>query len=112
MPRKVKGKTLNEDFKEKFEVFKKALAENPSLSTDPILIKSIQEYGRMVELNDALYEKFKNPEDVMLTNFKGDPVVNPAIASYHKNQALLLKTSEAIWKKTETLVIGGGVKTW
>lgn len=111
MPRKVKVKPPELDFKQKLEDYKKRISENEQLVKDPLLMKLIEEFQRMVCINDNLWDDIQ-VKGYFVEDIKGNTVSNPSIAAYNKNLQMLLKTIQYIDEKTKTLVLTDGVKSW
>lgn len=111
MPRKVSVKPPEMDFKKSFQNYKKAVSENESLSKDPLLIGLLNDYERMMGINDTLWKDITET-GYYISDARGNTVLNPSIAMYNKNLTTLLKTISTIEEKTKTLVLTGGVKSW
>lgn len=100
------------DFKSKYEMLCKKVAEHGVLKNDAMLHQTLIEYGKLVDLNEKLWKDVEEKGTTFIDERSGKVMQNPAIAAINKNHGQMLKMSQYLDEKTKAIVISDGKKSW
>lgn len=101
-----------QDFTKLYEEFQKRIVSDDVLSKDAVLNELIKNFGRLAKQNEALWQDILDTGYTGVDLKTGRSYVNPSIAAFNKNAALLLKYGDSISERTKSVSAGTEEKSW
>lgn len=110
--KKTEKSTGKQNFKALYKELLKKIEQNDVLSKDALLKQQMQDFERMAEMNDNLWQEIQS-RGYMYEDIKtGRMIVNPAVSTFNKNASTCLKTVQWIEEKTKAISINDSKKSW